>query len=210
AAFVRQCIWPQVHLVIDLHAGGGVARFARCASFHPIDDPEQGRTIEETARWFGTPLVMVYQDRTPGLMVSEAERLGKIAVGTELGWGCSVSAEGVRYGRHGVLAAAMHHGLLRGRIEPMGHHADGTQKMAANVDPACFVPAPFPGLYEPLLECGVEVEQGQVVGLLHDFYRIDEPPAPVRAGVAGVVVAQAWEARVAQGQHILVVGQVVG
>ena len=210
AAFVRQCIWPRVHLVIDLHAGGQVARFARCASFHPIEDPEQGRVIEETARWFGTPLVMEYQDRTPGLMVSEAERLGKITVGTELGWGCAVSAEGVRYGRHGVLAAAIHQDLLEGQIEPIGHHADGTQRRASNVDAACFVPAPFPGLYEPLLKCGVEVEQGQAVGQLHDFWRIDEPPVPIRAGVAGIVVAQAWGAQVAQGQHVLVVGQVVG
>jgi N2-acetyl-L-2,4-diaminobutanoate deacetylase len=210
AAFVREQIWPHVHLVIDLHAGGQVARFARCASFHPIDDPELGRTIEATARWFGTELVMVYQDRTPGLMVSEAERLGKITVGTELGWGAAVSAEGVQYGRHGALAAAIHHEMLRGEIEPTGHHAAGTQKMAEIVDPACFVPAPFPGLYEPLIECGVEVKRGQAVGLLHDFYRIDEPPAEIRAGVDGVVVAQAWGARVDQGQHILVVGQVIG
>lgn len=209
AAFVRQRIWPHVHLVLDLHAGGQVARFARCSSFHPIDDPEQGRLIEQTARWFGTPLVMIYQDRTPGLMVSEAERLGKITVGTELGWGAAVSAQGVRCGRHGVRAAAIHHGLMRGSIEPIGHHADGTQQLAEIVDPACFVPAPFPGLYEPLLECGVAVEQGQTIGLLHDFHRIDQPPAAIRAGLDGVVVAQAWAARVDQGQHILVVGRVI-
>lgn len=45
AALVRDCIWLQVHVVIDLHAGGEVARFAPCASFHPIDDPEQGHRL---------------------------------------------------------------------------------------------------------------------------------------------------------------------
>jgi N-alpha-acetyl-L-2,4-diaminobutyrate deacetylase len=45
---------------------------------------------------------MVYQNVTPGLLPSEAERLGKITVGTELGWGRSVNPEGVRYGRQGV------------------------------------------------------------------------------------------------------------
>ena len=45
------------------------------------------------------------------------------------------------------------------------------------------------------------------MGLLHDFHRIDEPPAEIRAAVDGLVVAQAWNARVEQGQHILVVGQ---
>src|SRR6185369_13645391 len=85
AAFVRQYIWPRVHVVLDLHAGGDVARFALCASFHPVDDPLLSGKIEDTARWFGTPCVMVYQNLTPGLLPSEAERLGKITVGTELG-----------------------------------------------------------------------------------------------------------------------------
>jgi len=207
AAFVREWIWPRVHVVIDLHSGGDVARFARCASFHPLDDPEQSRVIEETARWFGTPLIMIYQNQTAGLLPSEAERLGKITVGTELGWGRSVSAEGVRYGRHGVLAAAIHHGQLRGDISPIGHHKDGSQRKVAMVDRACFIVAPFAGHYEPLVECGANVRQGDVIGLLHDFDHIDDEPWQATAGVDGVVIAQAWVAPIQRGQHIVVVGR---
>ena len=43
AAFVRDYIWPRVHVVLDLHSGGDVARFALCANYHPLDDPEQSR-----------------------------------------------------------------------------------------------------------------------------------------------------------------------
>lgn len=207
AAFVRRCIWPHVHVVLDLHSGGRQIRFDLCASFHPIGDPDQARAIAETARWFGVPLIMVYQDRTPGLLTSEAERLGKITVGTELGWGEAVLAEGVRYGRQGVLAAAIRHGQLDGEIEPIGHHAAGTQKCAAIVDPACYVPAPFDGHYEEVLPCGARVRRGDVVGRLHDFGRIDEPAWPVRAPLDGIVVGQAWGARVVQGQFVLCVGE---
>ncbi|MCC7261983.1 MAG: succinylglutamate desuccinylase/aspartoacylase family protein [Candidatus Latescibacteria bacterium] len=206
AAFVREYLWPQVHVVIDLHSGGEVARFSPCASYHPLEDPVQSRQIEEAARWFGTPLVMVYQNRTPGLLPSEAERLGKITIGTDLGWGAAVSATGVRWGRQGVLAAAIRFGQLRGEISPIDHHADGSQRKVAIVERACFVPAPYPGLYQPLVECGTRVERGQTVGLLHDYNRIDEQPCQIQAGVEGIVVAQAWRARVEQGQHILVVG----
>ena len=209
ADFVRNFIWPQVHVVIDLHAGGQVARFALATSFYPIEDPAQGRLIEDTARWFGTPLVIAYQNETPGLLPSEAERLGKIAIGGEFGWGGAIQPAGVRFARHGMLAAAMHHGRLRGRIERIGHHADGTQRMAEMVDRACFTVAPFAGHYGPLLECGSGVVAGTMVGLLHDFGRLDLDPWPVRAGVDGVVIAQAWAAAVAQGQHILVTGRVV-
>jgi predicted deacylase len=210
AQFVREMIWPRVHVVLDLHSGGNQIRFAPCSSFHPISDPEQGKLIEETARWFGTPLVITYQNATPGLLTSEAERLGKITVGTELGWGEAVLGEGVRYGIQGVRAAAIHQGQMLGGIEPIGHQAAGTQRMASIVDFECYVSAPFPGHYEEVIACGTEVRRGEMVGRLHDFARIDEPGWPVCAGVDGVVVGQAWGARVRQGQHILCVGQVIG
>jgi N-alpha-acetyl-L-2,4-diaminobutyrate deacetylase len=206
ADFVRRYIWPQAHIVLDLHSGGQQIRFAPCASFHPIDDPEQGRAIAETARWFGTPLVMTYQNRTPGLLTSEAERLGKITVGTELGHGEAVSAEGVRFGIQGVRAAAVRHGQLAGEVQPIAHHADGTQRRAAIVDAGCYVPAPFDGHYEEVIPCGASVRLGDVVGRLHDFQRLDEPPWPARAPFDGIVVGQAWGARVRQGQFIVCVG----
>ena len=206
ADFVRQQIWPHVHVVLDLHSGGQQIRFAPCASFHPIDDPELARETLETARWFGSPLIMTYQNRTPGLLTSEAERLGKITVGTELGWGEAVLSDGVRYGRQGVLAAAIRHGQLSGEITPIGHHKAGTQQHAAIVDFDCYVPAPFEGHYEEVLRCGSRVKKGELVGRLHDFGRIDEPAWPVLAPVDGVVVGQAWGARVRQGQFILCVG----
>lgn len=207
AQFVRQFLWPQVHVVLDLHSGGQQIRFAPCASFHPLENPEQARLTAETARWFGVPLIMIYQNRTPGLLTSEAERLGKITVGTELGWGAAVSAEGVRYGRQGVLAAAIRFGQLRGELTPIAHHAAGTQRCAAIVDFECYVPAPFAGHYEEVLPCGTLVRKGDVVGRLHDFDRVDEPAWPVRAPVEGLVVGQAWGARVQQGQFILCVGK---
>ena len=207
AAFVRDAIWPRVHVVLDLHSGGNQMRFDICTSFHPIHDPEQDRRIEETARWFGCPLIMVYQNVTPGLLTSEAERLGKITVGSELGWGEAVNRQGVEYAMHGVRAAAIHQGQMQGVIAPLAFHAAGAQRKASIVDAECYVAAPFAGHYEEVLPCGVLVQQGDVVGRLHDFDRIDDPGWPVRAGVDGIIVAQAWAARVKQGQHILAVGR---
>lgn len=209
ARFVREYIWPNVHIVIDLHSGGMVARFAPCASFHPIDDPEQGKVIEETARWFGTPLIITYQNQTPGLLPSEAEYLGKITIGTELGWGNAIHPRGVQFGRQGVLAAAIRHGLMRGSIEPFAHHADGTQRRVEMVRRECFTVAPFAGHYEPIVECGTKVAQGQTIGLLHDFDHIDMAPWEAKAALEGVVIAQAFGAVIAQGQHIAVTGKVI-
>ncbi len=206
--FVRTNIWPHVDIVIDLHSGGYVGNFALCSSFHEHDDDEQNRRSEEAARWFGVPLVMIYQNLTPGLLPSEAERMGKLTIGTELGWGASCDPNGVRYGRQGVLSAAIRSGLLRGEIEPIDHHRNKTQVIAEIIDRDCYTIAPFTGHYEPLRASGTRVGQGEIAGYLHDFEHIDAAPWPVRAGVDGVIVAQAALATVPQGQHILVTGYV--
>lgn len=169
--------------------------------------PGAARDIEATARLFGTPLVLAYQNETPGLLPSEAERLGKITIGTELGWGAAVQASGVRWGKIGVWNAAIRHGQLAGAVEVIDHLADGTQKKAAMIDRECFTIAPFAVHYEPLMECGAEVHEGDVVGLLHDFDRLDLEPWPACAGVDGIVVAQAWLAPVRQGQHVVITGR---
>ena len=52
---------PIMATMLSAHAvaeTGGETEFAVCSSFHPIDDPKQGKLIEDTARWFGTPLVI--------------------------------------------------------------------------------------------------------------------------------------------------------
>src|SRR5215213_7000344 len=43
AAFVREHVWPRVHVVLDLHSGGDVARFALCANFHQVEEPALAR-----------------------------------------------------------------------------------------------------------------------------------------------------------------------
>ena len=204
AAFVQDALFPHVHVVLDLHAGGEVARFMACTSFHEVDDPARHALIEATARDFGTPLVITYQNETPGLLTSAAERLGKLAIGCELGWGGAVQPAGVRFARRGVLAAAIRHGQVDG---PAPSPPDPAQLRAAIVDRACFVPAPFGGHYEPVIECGDRVSAGDVVGLLHDFERLDLAPHPIRGAVDGLLVAQAWRAPVRQGQHVVVVGR---
>jgi N-alpha-acetyl-L-2,4-diaminobutyrate deacetylase len=203
---VRDLIWPHVSVVLDLHAGAEI-RFALCSSLHRTPDEQQlARTIE-TARGFGAPFVLIYQNESPGLLTSEAETLGKIAVGSELGWGAAVDEAGVAYGRRGVLAAAVQHGFLEHRLEPLADRYAVGQRLVDISHPESAVSAPWRGWYEPVLPCGAAVSVGDTVGYVHDFDRIDEEPWPARAGLDGYVLSQAWTARIHAGQHIVMVGQ---
>jgi predicted deacylase len=206
ARLVREQIWPHVNVVLDLHSGGQVMRFAHVSSMHLYANPEQTALTAETARWFGTPFVMVYTGEYPGLLTGEAERLGKITVGTELGWGAAVNENGVAYGRQGVLGAAAAHGFLDRHVEPIAHHRDGSQRLVDISRPACATYAPWQGWYEPVKRCGTAVSAGETLGYVHDFDRIDDQPWPAKAAVDGHLICQAWEARVAAGQQIAMTG----
>ncbi len=206
ARLVREQIWPHVNVVLDLHSGGDVMRFALVSSLHAYPDPEQTRRSLDAARWFGTPFVMLYTNDYPGLLTSESERLGKVTVGTELGWGAAVNEVGVAYGRQGILGAAVQNGFLDLDLEPIAHHRDGSQRLVDIAAPPCAVYAPWHGWYEPLVACGTNVREGDTLGYVHDFDRIDELPWPARANVDGHVICQAWSARVVAGQQIAMVG----
>ena len=162
--------------MLDIHSGGRVARYPPVILFHPVEDAEQGRLTIETRRLFGTPFICLFQDRTPGLMLSESERRGNVTIGSELGWGQFVGVQTVKYARQGIIGAAIMHGQLAGDVSPADHHAAGDQKIIEAVDRECYVAAPWPGHYEPLVELGATVKKGQAVALLHDYHRIDEEP----------------------------------
>lgn len=205
AQFWRDFIWPQVHVAIDIHSGGLVAAFASCVSYHQGIDEKLAQRIDEVARLFGTPYLTTYQNRTPGLLTSEGEALGKIMIGTELGYGESVDSVGVRRTKHGVRAVAVAERLLAGSVEPIDHQASGTQTYVSFADRRCICIATKSGIFEPVLEIGNKVSAGQILGYLHNFELIDEEPTAIRAQVQGVFFACAIRAPIVQGKHVALV-----
>jgi N-alpha-acetyl-L-2,4-diaminobutyrate deacetylase len=209
ADFVTRFIFPRVHVVLDLHSGGEVCRFPATANVHFMKDPAQRKAMEETARGFGTKFIMVYQNLTPGLLTGLAEDLGKISVGTELGFGRSLQVSGVSMGKQGVLTAAVRQGILRGDLPPNRHCPESEQVLVDTSDPASNFLAPFDGYFEPAVELGQKVTRGQRVAWFHDFNRIDDPPLELHAPHDGYILCQAWGAKVVQGQVITQVGKVL-
>lgn len=206
ADFVTRFVFPQVHVVLDIHAGGEVARFPETANVHWMKDPAQRKTMEETARGFGTKFIMVYQNKTSGLLTGLAEDLGKISVGTEMGWGRAVQARGVAMSRQGVVNAAIRQGLLRGEARDAITRPQD-QVMVDTSDPASNFLAPGDAVFEPTVGLGEKVARGQRVAWLHDYNRIDEAPLELTAPHEGYIICQAWNARVIQGQVITQIGK---
>ena len=142
-----------------------------------------------------------------GLLVDEAERQGKVVVGTELGGGGHVTAAIHRLAERGLRNFLRHAGVLAGPVEARAslNRPAATILKALEVDD--FVLAPESGLFETLVELGQPVEAGQVVGRLHFVERPDRTPSEIVAKSSGIVCTVRALAPAEQGDCVFVIGR---
>jgi predicted deacylase len=203
---VKSLVFPKVRIVIDLHAGGREGGFALCTAFHPVSDDAQFAEIRYAASLFDTPFILVYSSQmASGLLTDEAEAEGKIAIGGEFGFGEGVSGSGVRHAYEGVRNVMKHYGMLAGevaRIDPLRRCAPRLVD-ARNLED--YIPCPRSGVWEPLIELGQDVQQGQVIGRLHDFSNHVAAPLEIRAHRTGVMIMMCAGAVCAEGTTLFVI-----
>ena len=86
AHYVTNALFPLADLVVDIHSGGRSAHFLPSVNMHHVPDERQMRAMIRAGMAWGAPYVFIYRDvGGEGLLPGEAERLGKITVGTEIG-----------------------------------------------------------------------------------------------------------------------------
>jgi len=210
AHFVKTRIFPLGRIVIDIHSGGKEGAFPICTSFHPIPDRAQQAETAAAARLFDTPFVFIYaSSMASGLLTDEAEAEGKVTVGGEFGGGETTGREGVRHAYEGVLNVLRHYGLLEGevrKIRPAGRPPQQLVK-ADRLDQ--YVPCPRDGVWEPVVDLGAAVNEGDLIGRLHDFSDHAGPALEIRTRRAGVIAMMHLSARPLKGQTLYVAADTV-
>ena len=210
AHFVKTRVFPHGRVVLDIHSGGKEGAFPICTSFHPIPDPAQQAEIARVSQLFDTPFVLIYASTmASGLLTDEAEAEGKITVGGEFGGGETTSRWGVRHAYEGILNVLRHYRLLEGevrKIRPAGMPAP----ILVKADQLhYYVPCPRDGIWEPLVDLGAPVENGELIGRLHDFSDHSAAPLEIVAARAGYVAMMHLSARPLKGQTLYVVADAV-
>jgi predicted deacylase len=208
ASFVKTRIFPQVRVVIDLHAGGNEGGFALCTSFHPIPDPAQRAEMNQVAALFDTPFVLIYtSSMASGLLPEEAEKEGKIAIGGEFGFGESVSLTGVRHAYEGVKNVLRHYGMLPGDVAKIDPKRPSPPRLVDASNLEDYIPAPRTGIWEALVELGADLKKGDLVGRLHDFSDHSSDPLEIRAHRDGALLMMHFPAHIAKGVTLFVIAQ---
>ncbi|MGH2618062.1 MAG: succinylglutamate desuccinylase/aspartoacylase family protein, partial [Thermomicrobiales bacterium] len=190
--------------------GGTGFEIFRCMSFHQVSDPARYAEFRDTALLFGTPFVSIYTSGMgTGLLTEEAEAMGKITIGSELGFGASTDLDGVRWAQGGVRNVMRRYGLLDEPIADLTTPGLDRQRVVSATDIDRYITAPVSGISEPLVPVGAFVRQGQPVTRIHDFERIDEPPVEILADSDGYVVCRKFRAATEQGEVVMAIGEEV-
>lgn len=210
ADLVATKIFPLVDVVIDIHSAGSAAgEFVKCTSFHPVKDPKLFAEMKLVAGLFDTPFILMYSSEMhSGLLTSEAEKRGKITIGSELGLE-GVNPKGLQHAYEGIKNVLRNYGILPGEIVRIDPDRASSPKLVSAVDLDAYIPAPISGVFEPLQEVGTWVEKGQLTGRLHDFEIIDADSLLIYAPSQGYIIMQPVRAPIVKGDTMLVIAQEV-
>jgi N2-acetyl-L-2,4-diaminobutanoate deacetylase len=210
ANFVKTLIFPRVGVVIDIHSGGNEASFPICSSFHPIADPVQRAEIATVARLFDTPFVMIYSSQmASGLLTGEAEAEGKITIGGEFGFAEGVNRQGVKHAYEGVKNVLRHYGMLTGEIVKIDSTRSTAPRFMSAENLSDYIPCPRNGIWEPLVEVGADVLDGELIGRLHDFSNHASEELEIRAHRSGILSTVHFAALCKKGATLYVISEEV-
>jgi predicted deacylase len=202
ADYVTRVLLPITDYNLDLHSGGRSMDFVVSTTSHVLDDQGQMARTLELARVFGAPYhVVIKEVDSSGTFMTTAERMGVVAISSELGGINRVSIPGVAATERGLQNVLRHHGVLDGAVEA----PERPTEIVTVPDYDCYAFAPRAGLFQPFDPLGATVRAGEPAGVLH---QLDDPTGPgelVRYGCDGVLWCSRGQGQVREGDPVAVI-----
>jgi predicted deacylase len=208
ADYLTRSLIPISDLVCDIHSGGRSMRTLPWSEMHLVDNLEQRQRMIGGMLAWNTDYHFVYINIAgDGLLVDEAERQGKITIGTELGGGGYCSAAIHRLTTSGLTNMLRFAGALAGDVQTRASLSLPPAIILEALHLDDYLLAPESGLLETILDPGDRVERGQAVARIHFIERPDRPAAEIKANGPGIVCEMRAIATTQQGDCVGVVGR---
>ena len=205
AHYIDTVILPHCDYAFDLHSGGSSLMYVPSAlgTIFPGEPGRNARTVE-LRRAFGAPISYLSKqpmgaDQTLG---ASAARRGALSLGTELGGSGTVTPAALRIAESGARRALKHVGIVPDfHVEP----SPGTRLMEVG-GPEYFVYASESGVFEPLVELGDTVKEGQPAAAIHFSHTPWREAEIVRFEHDGVVLCKRIPGRTERGDCLFHLG----
>ncbi|HVM80137.1 MAG TPA: succinylglutamate desuccinylase/aspartoacylase family protein [Stellaceae bacterium] len=205
AYYIDTVILPLCDFAFDLHSGGSSLMYVPSAlgTIFPGEPGRNARTVE-LLRAYGAPIAYLSKqpmgaDQTLG---ASAARRGGLHLGTELGGSGTVTPAILRLAEAGTRRALKHTGVVGDlAVEP----SPGTRLMEVG-GPDYYVYASESGVFEPLVELGDTVKEGQPAAAIHFSHTPWREPEIVPFEHDGVVLCKRIPARTERGDCLFHLG----
>ncbi len=204
AHYLTTVLFPMADVVIDLHTGGRGVYFYPCAHMHLVDDWAQRRAMARGAEAYNTDFAFLYADIAGhGLLPVEAESQGKVVITTEMGGGEVIPQPIHHLAQDGLRNVLVHTGVLAGEFRSRADLGLPPIRWIQSLDQNDYIFSPESGLYESLVDVGVDVRAGQPLGALHFPERPDREPTIIEANSDGVLIAHRGPTLTQQGDILV-------
>ena len=205
AFWIEHVLLPGNDYAIDLHSGGSSLMYVPSALTARDDDEAYFRRCLDLLEAFGAPVSYIAAaPQGGGRTFSSACRRNRVAViGTELGGAGSLSQITMEVARSGLLRALSHVGVLQKSVPVPPPHKTRLTELGGD---DYYVYASDPGVYEPLVEPGDEVEANQPAARIHLFDLPWREPVLLKFARAGLVLCKRQPARCERGDCLFHLG----
>jgi N-alpha-acetyl-L-2,4-diaminobutyrate deacetylase len=205
AHWVATTLVPLADVVIDSHTGGTFTSWIPLVMMHPVADPGQYERMLSLIRAMRPPLGIVLNETDkPGMFDTFVEQQGKVFVCAEWGGG-TLTQETLAVAGVCLRNALRFLDMMDGEPENPVWPAFPTPRLMQAPDLEWAVAAGRDGVYEPVVELGREVAEGEVVGYLHPIDDLSIPPEPIKAPVSGTLFFRPASSRVEPGRRLAMV-----
>lgn len=200
ADYFQRTLIPMADVVLDFHSGGKTLDFLPFASVHVLDDKQQQQANIAAMQAFSAPYSMTLLEiDNVGMYDTAVEQQGKVFITTELCGGGTATANSIAIAKKGVRNFLIHSGILQGEPELT------PSVMLDMPDASCFVFCDKDGLFEPVIDLGETVNQGDVIARVWPTDRTGVEPVDFHALRSGMLAGRHFPGLIKAGDCMAVV-----
>lgn len=204
AHYIEHIVLPMVDCVLDLHSGGSSLMYIPSTLMNRYPDPQKTEKAVELLKVFNAPIGYIGnfpgEDRT---LSAAAQRVGVIHLGTEMGGSGTVTPAALAIAENGVKRVLKHIDSVPGLVPEEPAQPSRLMELGGS---DYYVYSPEYGLWEPLVELGDEVENGQPAALVHFPETPWREPETAYFQRAGMVLCKRIPGRVERGDCLFHLG----
>ena len=205
AHYHETVVLPLADYAVDLHSGGSSLIYPPTLLRGPAHSPDEAKALETLTHAFDLPYAWVFtggggRDSTARTAMGAANRQGVINVMAELGGAGCLSPDVLRQTERGLFRILHALGMLPGFVPDAPR---GTRALHAKGSVYSY----GSGVFEPLKSIGEDVEEDEIVALIHHPETPTQPPDAVISPFGGLVLAMRAMAQVRRGDALFQIAE---